>query len=94
MATYIVLLTLTDEGAKQMPTTPARAAEIRKDLEGRGFRYHGLYWTQGPYDAVIIADAPSDEAMMRALAENALRGRARSLTMRAFTTEEMLAATS
>jgi len=91
MPTYVCLMNLTDEGAKNMASQPANALEVRKRLEEHGFKYHALYWLHGPYDGIIIADAPSEEALMRALVANATRGRARTMTMRAYTSEEMQA---
>ena len=42
----------------------------------------------GPYDAVVVADAPSDEAAARAVLTLGSGGNIRTLTMRAFTEEE------
>jgi uncharacterized protein with GYD domain len=89
MATYICLLSNTDEGAKLMNTFAQRVEQVREQLEARGMKYHGTYFTLGPYDAVIIVDSPSEEMLMQGLVENAMRGNARTLTMRAFGVREM-----
>jgi uncharacterized protein with GYD domain len=31
-----------------------------------GFKFHGIYWTLGKYDAVAVYEAPSEQAAMRA----------------------------
>jgi len=46
-------------------------------------------WTQGPYDLVSIIDAPSEEAMMGAMANVVAAGNVSSTTMRAFDDKEM-----
>jgi uncharacterized protein with GYD domain len=89
MATYICLLSNTDEGAKRMHTFPQRVEAVRKDLEARGMTYRGAYFTIGPYDAVIIVESPTEELLVQALVENAMRGNARTMTMRAFSDHEM-----
>ena len=48
-----------------------------------------LLWTQGPYDLVSIIEAPSEEAMMGAMANVVAAGNVSSTTMRAFDDKEM-----
>jgi uncharacterized protein with GYD domain len=54
-----------------------------------GFKVQTLLWTQGPYDLVSIIDAPSEEAMMGAMANVVAAGNVSSTTMRAFDDKEM-----
>ncbi|HZO90553.1 MAG TPA: GYD domain-containing protein [Chthonomonadaceae bacterium] len=89
MPTYVVLYKFTDEGAKNIKSTVERSEQIRADNEQRGFKIHGIYWTQGPYDVVVVIEAPDEQAMMAGLFNIAAAGNVRSLTMRAFTVEEM-----
>ena len=48
-----------------------------------------LLWTQGPYDLVSIIDAPTEEAMMGAMANVVAEGNVSSTTMRAFDDKRM-----
>ena len=34
-----------------------------------GFRFHGIYWTLGKYDAVTLYEAPSEKDAMKAAME-------------------------
>jgi uncharacterized protein with GYD domain len=92
MPTYIVLYKFTDQGAKDMKGTVQRASETQADNERRGFKVHGLYWTQGRYDLVSIVEAPDEQAMLAGLFNVAGAGNARSETLRAFTAAEVEAA--
>jgi uncharacterized protein with GYD domain len=48
------------------------------------------YWTVGPYDMVVIFEAPDDEAISAHLLEVASSmGTVRTVTLRAFDREEM-----
>lgn len=89
MATYVVLYTFTDEGAKHARDTVTRARETRADNEKRGFTVQGLYWTQGQYDLIAVVDAPDEQSMMAGLLNIAGAGNVRSQTLRAFTESEM-----
>jgi uncharacterized protein with GYD domain len=89
MPRYVVLYRFTAEGAKNIRETVKRARQTREQTEKRGFKVQALLWTQGPYDLVSIVDAPSEEAMMGAMANVVAAGNVNSTTMRAFDDKEM-----
>jgi uncharacterized protein with GYD domain len=89
MPKYVVLYRFTAEGAKNIRETVKRARETREQTEKRGFKVEALLWTQGPYDLVSIVDAPSEAAMMGAMANVVAAGNVSSTTMRAFDDKEM-----
>ena len=89
MPTYVVFYTFTDQGAKNVKSTLQRARDNQTESERRGFTIRGVYWTQGRYDMVVVADAPDEQAMLAALLNIAGAGNVRSETLRAFTAEEM-----
>ena len=89
MATYVVLYRFTEEGAKNIKSTVQRAREARRINEERGFKTHGIYWTQGQFDIVAIVEAPNEEAMMAGLCNINGGGNVRSETLRAFNEDEM-----
>jgi uncharacterized protein with GYD domain len=89
MPRYVVLYRFTAEGAKNIRETVKRARQTRVETEKRGFKVQTLLWTQGPYDLVSIIDAPSEEAMMGAMANVVGAGNVSSTTMRAFDDKEM-----
>ena len=89
MPRYVVLYKFTAEGAKNIRDTVKRARQTREQTEKRGFKIQALLWTQGPYDLVSIIEAPSEEAMMGAMANVVAAGNVSSTTMRAFDDKEM-----
>jgi uncharacterized protein with GYD domain len=91
MPTYVVLYKLTDDGAKKAKELVQQAGKVRAENERRGFKVHGVYWTQGQYDLVSVIEAPDEQAMMAGLLNIAGEGNARSETLRAYSEEEMQA---
>jgi uncharacterized protein with GYD domain len=89
MPSYVVLYRFTEQGRKNIKDTVTRSREVRADNERRGFKIHGLYWTQGRYDLVAVVEAPDEQSMMAALLNVAGAGNAESETLRAFTEAEM-----
>ena len=89
MATYIALVNFTDQGIRNIKQTTERAKALSAAAGKLGIKVKEIYWTMGAYDAVLVADAPNDEAITTlALSVGAL-GNIRTQTMRAYSAEEM-----
>jgi uncharacterized protein with GYD domain len=89
MRKYVVLYRFTEQGAKDIRGTVARARQTREQNEKRGFKVQAMLWTQGPYDLVAVVEAPSEEAMMGGMVNVVSAGNVSSVTMRAFDEKEM-----
>ena len=91
MANYVILMKLTDQGAKAIKEGPGRAEAGIKAFEKMGGKVSGFYLVMGEYDYVAIGEAPSDEvAATFALALGSL-GNVRTTTLRAYTRDEFAA---
>lgn len=88
MPTYVSLLRLTTEGAKDIKGSPGRFAEFRKNLEQAGGRLIGAYATMGRYDYVIISEGPDDATAALVTLKALQKGTVRTETMRALTMDE------
>lgn len=63
METYILLLTLTPEGRKQMMDDPESLRRAEESIEIAGVTCFAIYGVLGEYDFVTILEAPgNDEA--------------------------------
>jgi uncharacterized protein with GYD domain len=88
MSTYILLMKLTDQGAKTIKDAPKRAEAGMKAFEKMGGKVLGFYATLGEYDYVSIGEAPNDEvATAFSLALGSL-GNVRTVSLKAFTLKE------
>ncbi len=91
MPNYVILMKLTDQGAKTIKDAPGRVEAGIKAFEKMGGKVIGFYVVMGEYDYVSIGEAPSDEvAATFALALGSL-GNVKTTTLRAFTKEEFAA---
>ena len=88
MATYVILMNLTEQGVKSIKEAPARVEEAAKALEAAGGKLLGFYLVMGQYDYVAIAEGPSDEVAMLQLLGLGAGGNVRTTTLKAFTREE------
>jgi uncharacterized protein with GYD domain len=88
MKTYILLISYTDQGIKNFKQSPARLDAARKAAEAVGGKLKEWYLVMGQYDAVIVAEAPNDEAMSRVSLGIAALGNVRMQTLSAFTESE------
>ncbi len=89
MPVYISLINLTDQGARTIKDDPARVRSAAKIAEREGCKLLAEWWTMGPYDAIMITEAPDDETINRFLLGAGRQGNIRTLTLRAFTPDEI-----
>lgn len=88
MPNYVILMKLTDQGAKTIKDAPGRIEAGIKSFEKMGGKVTGFYVVMGEYDYVAVGEAPSDEvATTFALALGSL-GNVKTMTLRAYTKEE------
>jgi uncharacterized protein with GYD domain len=89
MTAYISLVNFTEQGVRTVKDTVNRARAFEKALEAVGARKIGVWWTIGQYDLVLIAEAPDDQTVVRALLQLGMAGNVRTVSMRAFSEDEM-----
>jgi uncharacterized protein with GYD domain len=89
MATFISLVSFTEKGVAAIKNTLKRADEFAKAAKKAGVAIKDIYWTIGAYDGVLILDAPSEETAASLLVALGAKGFVRTLTMRAFTRQEI-----
>ena len=89
MATFVILVKMTDEGAKTIRELPDRAEALQANAQRLGITVRGWYLTQGEYDIVVVAEAPDAETMLAQAAAVSGSGNARTHTLRAFTVDEV-----
>ncbi|MGB8338616.1 MAG: GYD domain-containing protein [Burkholderiales bacterium] len=89
MGKYVVLGNWTDQGVKNVKDTVIRARAARQGFEKMGVKWDQILWTVGPYDLMVIVDAPNDESATKAGLMVGMQGNIRTTTMRAFGEAEM-----
>jgi len=89
MATFISLVSFTQQGIRDFKATAARAAKFESLAQKAGVTVKEVYWTMGTHDVVLILEAPDDEAATAAMLSLASLGNVRTQTLRAFSSSEM-----
>jgi uncharacterized protein with GYD domain len=91
MATYILLGTLTDEGADKLRLHPEWLTDVKENLEKTGIKVIAQYAVLGQYDIVNIVEAPDNKSIVRVSTELTLRGILKITTLPALPIEDFLA---
>jgi len=92
MATYVLLSTLTDEGASTISKNPARIKDVNKEIEQLGVRVTSQYALLGPYDFLSVVEAADNETIARVSAELSARGSVKITTLAAIPIDRFIAA--
>ena len=92
MARYITLFRYTDQGARNIKESPARALSFKRDAEKLGLTVETQLWTAGRYNGVLVLSG-DEKLIMRSLAELVSQGNVRTETLRAFNADELKAIT-
>lgn len=84
MPTYVLLSRFTQQGRENIKDSPARIESARKTLESLGGKMRSIHLTLGQYDAVLIVEAPDDEAIARFSISVGAKGNVQIESLRAF----------
>jgi uncharacterized protein with GYD domain len=88
MPGYIGLLKYTQQGLADIKNGPERINQSKALAQKMGIRPIGVWVTMGPYDLVIIGEAPDDQTIAAFSLALAKGGNVTSTTMRALSEEE------
>jgi uncharacterized protein with GYD domain len=88
MATFIHLISFTDQGIRTVKDSPDRFEAYKAMAEKLGGKVKGVYYTMGQYDMLVILEA-TDELAMTAILKVGSLGNVRTVTLRGFSLEEM-----
>lgn len=91
MAIYILLGSLTDEGAERIRQHPDWIQEVNQELERMGVKVIAQYAVLGPYDLVNIVEAPDNKTVVRVSTQLSLRGSVKITSMPAISLEDFIA---
>ena len=88
MPHYVTLLRYTQQGIAKVKESPARLDAARKAAAAVGGKIHDWYLTMGHYDAVFVAEFPSDEACAKFTLSVSSLGNVTTQTLKAFTEDQ------
>ena len=88
MATYISLIHYTDQGIRSIKDSPKRLDAGKRLLKELGGELKQLFLTMGPYDVMIVLEAPSDDVVAKFALALGAQGNVRTTHLRAFSEAE------
>jgi uncharacterized protein with GYD domain len=91
MPTYVLLQKWTQKGIETVKDTPQRIERAKEMFKSVGGEIKQIHFVFGEYDMVVVAEAPSDEAIGKAILTIVRAGNASLLTLKAFTEAEGIA---
>lgn len=89
MATFISTLKFTEQGIQNIQETGKRAKAFKDMAKKMGAKIKDVYWTLGPFDGLIVFDAPDEETATAAMLRLGSLGNVHTQTSRAYTAAEM-----
>ncbi len=90
MPTFIRLINLTEQGAKNINELPKLIELAQSVMKKHKTKVVNLYTTLGNYDLVAIIEAPNSMAAAKVSAEIASQGNFRAETLPAVTIDEFI----
>jgi len=91
MAMFILLSTLTEEGAKTITKRPERIKEVDDEILNLGVTVVSQWAVLGPHDFVSIVEAPDNLTISRVSAQLSSRGTVRIMTLPAIPIDDFIA---
>ncbi len=88
MPTFISFLNWTDQGIKNVKEAPNRGEAAKAVLKELGGEIKDIYVTTGPYDVLLIAEAPDGDVMAKFALAIGAWGNVRTTTCRGFNEDE------
>jgi len=89
MPKYVALMSLTEQGIKDIKNAPQRLQNSVAAMEKMGGKMLAFYTVLGEYDYVAVAEFPDDEAGMTFLLALGSQGNVRTTTLKAFEIEQL-----
>lgn len=88
MSKHVVLLKFTEKGIAGINQSVERANAFRAAAERAGVKIEMQLWTAGPYDGLLVLEAPNEEIAAGVVIGLGKQGNVSTCMLRAFDTDE------
>ncbi len=88
MSTYFILANWTEQGIKDIKTSPKRLRAAKRLAKNCGVKFRSFHMTMGQYDMIAIVEAADDKAVARFALALGSAGNVRTTTLKGFTEQE------
>ncbi|KAA5539759.1 GYD domain-containing protein [Roseiconus nitratireducens] len=88
MIRYLTLITLTDQGVRDIGDSVQRASVFAESVRNAGGKLLSQTWTVGQYDGCVVFEAPDELTGASLLLNLEKGGNVRTLSMRCYDRQE------
>ena len=89
MARFVAAIRFTDQGIKSIQETTRRAASFKAAAKKMGVKILDIYWCLGPFDGLLLFDAPDSHVATSAMLYLAAQGNVKTETAEVFSTADV-----
>ena len=89
MARFVATIRFTEQGIQAIQDTIQRASAFKAAAKKLGVKVVDLYWSLGPFDGLLILDAPDSHTATAALLHLTAQGNVKSQTAEIFSAADM-----
>ena len=89
MARFAATIRFTSQGLQTIQDTTKRAKTFQTAAKKLGVKVLDLYWSLGPFDGLLILDAPDSQTATAAMLHLSAQGNVQTRTTEIFTTADM-----
>lgn len=89
MASFVATLRFTEQGLQGVRETTRRAAAFKAAAKKLGVKVTEILWCLGPYDGLLMFDAPDAETAASAMLFLSTQGNVQTETVQVFTATQM-----
>ena len=89
MARFAATVRFTSQGLQKIQDTTKRAKAFQTAAKKLGVKVLDLYWSLGPFDGLLILDAPDSQTATAAMLHLSAQGNVQTRTTEIFTAADM-----
>lgn len=89
MATFVSTIKFTEQGIQNIKDTCKRSNAFKATAKKMGVKVEDIYWTLGPFDGLLVFDAPDEETATALMLQLCSLGNVHTQTTRAYKAAEM-----
>lgn len=89
MPRFVATIQFTDQGIKTIQETTRRAASFKAAAKRMGVKVLDIYWCLGPFDGLLLFEAPDSQAATSAMLYLATQGNVKTQTAEIFSAADV-----
>lgn len=89
MSKFVATIRFTDQGLKSIQETTRRAVSFKAAAKRMGVKVLDVYWCLGPFDGLLLFEAPDSQVATSAMLYLAAKGNVKTETAEVFSAADV-----